>query len=78
MAVISIKSRLKRLEQRQINPTTTIDLTKLSNQQLIAYHDEVGKHKITTGIYKGRKLKDLSNQELAAYKKELLAMKGIN
>lgn len=82
MTVINIKSRLKRLEQKEVTPLNAwwfgVDIKKLTNRELLEYIEKLSKERIDIGKYKGKQLKDLSNEQLEEYRKELLAMKGIN
>jgi len=71
---MNLHSRLAKLEQKQINQFISVDVTKMSNQELNNYIEELGQTRIITGKYKGRKLGELSNQQLCDYEEELLRL----
>lgn len=74
---MSLENRLKRLEQSssRFSQFEKRDLKSMSNQELKEYIEELGKHRVTIGKYKGKKLSELSSKQIEEYEQELLSMK---
>lgn len=77
---MNIENRLKRLEQSssRFSQFEKRDLKSMSNQELREYIEELGKHRVTIGKYKGKRLGELSSEQINEYEQELLSLKRMS
>ncbi len=74
---MSIENRLRRLEQSSstFSQFEAPDLKSMSNRELREYLEELGKHRVQIGKYKGKRLGELSSEQINEYEQELLSLK---